>query len=371
MYTALTRRGDNDVKNRWHQITSRKSSRSTRGLDEHGNLYNAPSSGPPGRKKAKLTPTNDGGVQAAYNNKKSTPSSTALPSPAKRLSHSEVALCQELLNMKNESLLQQPDTVPSAISSEADVLQTDNVVSSNNQGGGEATSGGGGEVIDLFALSKVNAQMFDKSSDGTAPAAGDDSKKKKSSPPVQDFDDDDQDMLVSKVTVDESEEEDVTASVDSSSLQQLVTDGIKKPGVHDVIMGRGGGTNHNPGNIKYRRIVEDMKLSYKSAARPDKPRIAMKVVADWRALNPPGRFIQLDKKTGLYNDIGDAAAKEKTAQALREKHQNRLYLDNEGRSAGFKQSSVYDEEMKRKHGGGEDKTTWRNLVRRGGNYLSV
>ena len=323
-------------------------------------------------------------MQAAKYKKKSPPaSSSALPSPAKRLSHSEVALCQELLNMKNESLLQQPDTVPSAISSEADVvLQPDSVVSSNNQGGGgEATSGGGSEVIDLFALSKVNAQMFDKSSDGTAPS-GDVSNDKKPSPPVQDFDDD-QDMLVSKVTVDESEEEDVTASVVSSSLQQLVTHGIKKPGVHDVIMGRGGGTNHNPGNIKYRRIVEDMKLSYKSAARPDKPRIAMKVVTDWRALNPPGRFIQLDKKTGLYNDIGDAAAKEKTAQALREKHQNRLYLDNEGRSAGFKQSSAYDEEMKRKHThpitglplaagtGGEDKTTWRNLVRRGGNYLSV
>ena len=291
-------------------------------------------------------------MQAAYK-KKSPPasSSSALPSPAKRLSHSEVALCQELLNMKNESLQQQPDTVPSAISSEADVvLQPDTVVSSNNQGGGggEATSGGGSEVIDLFALSKVNAQMFDKSSDSTAPA-GD----KKPSPPVQDFDDD-QDMLVSKVTVDESEEEDVTASVVSSSLQQLVTHEIKKPGVHDVIMGRGGGTNHNPGNIKYRRIVEDMKSSYKSAARPDKPRIAMKVVTDWRALNPPGRFIQLDKKTGLYNDIGDAAVKEKTTQALREKHQNRPYLDNEGRSAGFKQSSAYDEEMKRKHGGGEE-----------------
>ena len=330
------------MKNRWHQITSRKSSRPR---NEDGSISNAPSRG---RKKAKLTPK-----QAR---KKSPPSSSAsaLPSPAKRLSHSEVALCQELLNMKNESL--QPNTVPST--------------SSETEGeGGVAT--GGGEVIDLFALSKVNAQMFEnKSSDSTAPR---DSTKK---PSVQSFDDD-QDMLVSKVTVDESEEEDALKQIASVSSLQLVTDGIKKPGVHDVIMGRGGGTNHNPGNIKYRRIVEDTKHSYKTAARPEKPLIATKVVSDWRALNPPGRFIKLDKKTGLYNDIGDAAAREKTAQALREKHQNRLYLDNEGRSAGFKQSSAYDEDMKRKHDGhgsdkGEDdKTTWRNLVRRGDTYISV
>ena len=118
--------------------------------------------------------------------------------------------------------------------------------------------------------------------------------------------------------------------------------GIKKPGINDCILGRGGGTNHNPGNIKFRRIVEDQKSAYKASSRSDKPRIAMKIVMDWRALNPPGRFIKLNKATGLYDDIGDAAAKEKCAQALREKHHNKLWLDEEGKSAGFKSPSAND-----------------------------
>ena len=126
----------------------------------------------------------------------------------------------------------------------------------------------------------------------------------------------------------------------SFSVKNMI--GIKKPGINDCILGRGGGTNHNPGNIKFRRIVEDQKSAYKASSRSDKPRIAMKIVTDWRALNPPGRFIKLNKATGLYEDIGDAAAKEKCAQALREKHHNKLWLDEEGKSAGFKSPSAND-----------------------------
>lgn len=37
-----------------------------------------------------------------------------------------------------------------------------------------------------------------------------------------------------------------------------------------------------------------------------------------RNQSPPGRFLQKDGKTGLWNDIGDGRAREKTSQALRE-----------------------------------------------------
>lgn len=37
-----------------------------------------------------------------------------------------------------------------------------------------------------------------------------------------------------------------------------------------------------------------------------------------RQLNPPGRFLHRDKASGLWSDIGDHKANEKTAQALRE-----------------------------------------------------
>ena len=37
-----------------------------------------------------------------------------------------------------------------------------------------------------------------------------------------------------------------------------------------------------------------------------------------RVQNPPGRFLQKDEKSGLWYDIGDQKAREKTSQALRE-----------------------------------------------------
>ena len=81
--------------------------------------------------------------------------------------------------------------------------------------------------------------------------------------------------------------------------------------------GRGGSTNLNPGNIKFRRIVEDLKPTYQQANRTSKSAVAMNVIKDWRALNPPGRFLALNKLTQLWDDIGDGAAREKCSAALR------------------------------------------------------
>lgn len=47
--------------------------------------------------------------------------------------------------------------------------------------------------------------------------------------------------------------------------------------------------------------------------------MALEVVKKWRAQSPPGRFLKVDDKTGLWNDVGDKKAREKTSQALREK----------------------------------------------------
>ena len=82
---------------------------------------------------------------------------------------------------------------------------------------------------------------------------------------------------------------------------------------------RGGGTNHHKGNKRYRKMVEDRKLEYVNSKRLDKPRVALEIVRLWRAQIPPGRFLKLDEKTGLWNDVGDKKAREKTSQALREK----------------------------------------------------
>lgn len=83
--------------------------------------------------------------------------------------------------------------------------------------------------------------------------------------------------------------------------------------------GRGGGTNHHPGNKRYRKMVEDRKLEYVNSKRLDKPLVALEIIRLWRSQIPSGRFLKLDEKTGLWNDVGDKKAREKTSQALREK----------------------------------------------------
>lgn len=80
-----------------------------------------------------------------------------------------------------------------------------------------------------------------------------------------------------------------------------------------------GGTNHHAGNKRYRKIVEDRKIDYVNCKRLDKPLVALGIIRDWRGQDPPGRFLKLDEKTGLWFDVGDKKAREKTSQALREK----------------------------------------------------
>ena len=94
---------------------------------------------------------------------------------------------------------------------------------------------------------------------------------------------------------------------------------IKEPHEHDVMYGRGGGTNHHKGNKEYRKMVEDRKLEYVNSKRLDKPLVALEIIRIWRSKLPPGRFLKQNAKTGHWEDVGDKKAREKTSQALREK----------------------------------------------------
>ena len=87
---------------------------------------------------------------------------------------------------------------------------------------------------------------------------------------------------------------------------------------HDVLCGRGGGTNNHNGNEKFRELVTHQKVLYLHSSKRDKPFVSRGIVRAVRAQNPPGRFLQKDEKTGLWYDIGDQKAREKTSQALRE-----------------------------------------------------
>lgn len=87
---------------------------------------------------------------------------------------------------------------------------------------------------------------------------------------------------------------------------------------NDVLCGRGGETNHHPGNVQYRRQVKIHQRAYLHAKRRDKPRIARIIVDTIRRQSPPGRFLKKDTISGAWKDVGNIKAREKTSQALRE-----------------------------------------------------
>uniref|UniRef100_A0A7S1FUC5 DUF6824 domain-containing protein n=1 Tax=Corethron hystrix TaxID=216773 RepID=A0A7S1FUC5_9STRA len=97
-----------------------------------------------------------------------------------------------------------------------------------------------------------------------------------------------------------------------------VSKGIKEPGPNDVLSGRGSRSNHHEGNIRFRDLVSKWRPKYIASEKNDKPAISLLVVAQIRSLDPPGRFLTLDKKNRLWNDIGNKRAHEKVSQAMRD-----------------------------------------------------
>ncbi|KAG7366432.1 hypothetical protein IV203_029102 [Nitzschia inconspicua] len=85
---------------------------------------------------------------------------------------------------------------------------------------------------------------------------------------------------------------------------------------YDVLCGRGGGTNSQIGNRRFRKLVQDFQPIYLLARRKEKPLLARTIVLIIRKRG--GRFLKKDEETGELYEVGDAKAEAKTSQALRE-----------------------------------------------------
>mmetsp|Transcript_33376 Transcript_33376/g.70212 ORF Transcript_33376/g.70212 Transcript_33376/m.70212 type:complete len:994 (+) Transcript_33376:210-3191(+) len=102
------------------------------------------------------------------------------------------------------------------------------------------------------------------------------------------------------------------------------SDGLSTHSPHnnDVLCGRGGTINAHPGNEQYRKFVDRKKRVYLTARfKREKRLIAQSIVDEIRNLNPPGRFLSKDTSAlarGIWRDVGDEKARDKTSQALRE-----------------------------------------------------
>jgi hypothetical protein len=132
---------------------------------------------------------------------------------------------------------------------------------------------------------------------------------------------------------------------------------MKYPGVYvtqlnenDVLQGRGSGSNQHPGNIKYRKMIENIASSYVSTpSRKEKNRMVQKLVADIHATK--GRFLHslgsgkaaglgLDAEKDHFVEITDEDAIEKSKQAIRYVHYKKRPMLEKRRTEAAEENST-------------------------------
>lgn len=85
----------------------------------------------------------------------------------------------------------------------------------------------------------------------------------------------------------------------------------------DVLFGRGGRSNHHPGNKIYREIVTNQQAHYRGCDKNEKTRVAQGIVD--RIHNVVGgRFLELDREAKRWFLVPNVVARRKVGQALRE-----------------------------------------------------
>ena len=89
-----------------------------------------------------------------------------------------------------------------------------------------------------------------------------------------------------------------------------------EPTNRDVLLGRGGKSNHHPGNIKYRQQVAQLQESYKLAEDKNQKADLSQVLVDYVQQQMGGRFLQKDEH-GWF-EVLPIIARRKASQALRE-----------------------------------------------------
>ena len=70
---------------------------------------------------------------------------------------------------------------------------------------------------------------------------------------------------------------------------------ILEPGPHDVLCGRGGGSQNHIGNKEYRSVIAANKLKYISSERREKTLLVESIVKAVRMQDPPGRILEKRK----------------------------------------------------------------------------
>lgn len=96
---------------------------------------------------------------------------------------------------------------------------------------------------------------------------------------------------------------------------------VYKVGAFDVLMGRGGNTNNNRGNVFFRKVVVKHRYEYQHQTKAEKPRLIDQVIAAVQQAG--GQFLvesgRNENNKAYYSTASYRDIRKKTAQALREK----------------------------------------------------
>jgi hypothetical protein len=129
-----------------------------------------------------------------------------------------------------------------------------------------------------------------------------------------------------------------------SKSQQLAN--VKEPLQYDVLLGGGSDTKAHYGNVLWRALVDANVRVFQRQSVRDKSATAQSIVLAIRQQDPPGRFLQQDNFTGLWYDVGDIEARQRTLQTLHGLSvgaQGRIQEAHRGHSRGSKFHTAEDE----------------------------
>ena len=110
----------------------------------------------------------------------------------------------------------------------------------------------------------------------------------------------------------------------SSTFEELILDESEKmhtndniePTKLDVLCGRDKVSYGHVGNRRFRVIISTRSAEYQNCtSRDQKTRITHEIIKGIRECG--GRFLKINYKTGMYEDVGDEYAHEKVSHALR------------------------------------------------------
>ncbi|KAK1739003.1 hypothetical protein QTG54_010319 [Skeletonema marinoi] len=93
--------------------------------------------------------------------------------------------------------------------------------------------------------------------------------------------------------------------------------GIETPGKNDILRGRGGYTNHHPGNIKFRNTARALRADYRNVDTTRQEKFAISVELVNRVNAYGGKFLEKGKDN-LWHEMDEKAARRKASQVLRE-----------------------------------------------------